>query len=66
MPEEDYSSPGPMYNTWGLGIKQVSTSQSIGNSKRTEINHWVERTPSPALYKPEKKAKKHAVTITKA
>jgi hypothetical protein len=57
MPEQDYASPGPVYNTWGLGLKQKSTSQSIGNSKRTQINHWVEPTPSPAQYRPQKRQK---------
>lgn len=21
MPDQDYASPGPIYNTWGLGMK---------------------------------------------
>lgn len=66
MPDQDYSSPGPIYNTWGMGIKQKSVSHSVGNSKRTEINHWVEKTPSPAQYKPQKKAKKQAISIPNA
>lgn len=66
MPQQDHASPGPAYNTWGLGIKQKSASHAIGNSRRTEINHWVERTPSPAHYQPIRRPKKHAVSIPKA
>jgi hypothetical protein len=54
MQEQDYSSPGPIYNTSGLGQKQKSASHRIGNSTRTQINHWMENTPSPAHYSPHK------------
>lgn len=49
----DYDdSPGPMYNTFGLGLRHKSQTHLIGKSKRTEINHWVEKTPAPSQYNP--------------
>ena len=50
MPDRDYCSPGPKYNTFGSGKKLKSTTHKIGNSQRTLINHWVEITPSPNKY----------------
>jgi len=39
---DDYEgSPGPMYNTFGLGIRHKSLSFGIGMSKRTQINNGV-------------------------
>lgn len=66
MPDRDYCSPGPKYNTFGMAKKLQSTANKIGNSRRTEINHWVEVTPSPSKYNTFHTEKTHTVTIPQA
>jgi hypothetical protein len=66
MSHQDYVSPGPIYNTSGLGIKQKSVSHSIGKSERTKINHWVEHTPAPTHYEPKLVAKNTQKTVPKS
>ena len=66
MPNEDYSSPGPMYNTAELGRKEKVVTHRLGTSQRTKINHWVEKTPAPNHYHSPGSPKAAAVSIPKA
>jgi hypothetical protein len=56
-------APGPIYNVSGMGQREPSLSHSIGKSKRTEINHRIEETPSPLHYEPKHPALAKHVSI---
>jgi len=42
MVDQDYASPGPKYNPMSSTDYGKTTGCTIGNSKRTTINHWIE------------------------
>jgi hypothetical protein len=50
MPNKDEASPGPIYNVSRMADQQENVSHSIGKSQRYNINHWIEKTPSPVHY----------------
>lgn len=43
-------SPGPVYNTTGMGIKTRAVSFTTGKGSRTNINEGVLNNPSPTHY----------------
>ena len=63
--EYQNSSPGPKYDTFGIGIKNKNKTFSIGKSNRYNINHGIEKTPGPTEYNPEKKKNEKKFTIPK-
>ena len=46
------SSPGPVYNMHGTGIKTRALTFTTGKSQRTVINEGAPNNPSPSHYKP--------------
>lgn len=65
MNDQDYASPGPIYDVMGATGLSKTTGRKIGKSHRTKINHWVEETHSPNNYNPEKSTKQQTISIPK-
>lgn len=58
-------SPGPVYNTSGMGIKTRSVSFKTGKSERTKINQGVLNNPSPTHYQNAPKNEGISITMSK-
>ena len=59
-------SPGPIHNTFQMGIKTRTVSYSPSKYRRTNINEGVIKTPGPDQYSPKKPCLvEHPVSFTK-